>query len=362
MRWSNFGRRDFDYDPDFDDYETVQDAWLDESDDAPDYSYSPESNDDEYDDVDHDEVLASYGYPPDDSYIGDERHSDNEYHEWVSMDLNSDAEDELASSFSDIRYNLVDSIEQSLGVRVVIHVARFNLVGWYLQGEGPLPCAKCGENYRVFRCPYETSVGIYKYWAVVCQKCRLVLTLDDISGAEKNVLRKWGQESVKELSDRTKKIRKLERAAAEHIVMFELNRRGIMVTHPPIGATDVDLCVIDTDLNIVKNVQVKTFKISFNDGWLMKSNAENLVRPRHLFVFVNIEKEVPICYVIPSEVISQATKHSRDIWINTSNTDSNSDKESDIQNLTPSPVSFEAHGLTDGWIEKYRGRWDLLVD
>lgn len=353
--------REFDYDPDLDDYEFAQSSWLNESDDDPDYSHDHESNDDEYDDGEHDKVLASYGYPPDNSYVVDERHSDNEYHASVLEDFNSDAEDELSSSLSAIRCNLAYSIEQSLGVQVVTNLARFNLAGWYLQGEGPLPCAKCGENYRVFRCPYETSAGIYKYWAIVCRKCQSVLTFDDISGAEKKVIRKWGQESVKELSDETKKIRKLERAAAEHIVMFELNRRGMMVTYPPIGVTDVDLCVVDTDLNIVKNVQVKIFKISFNDGWLMKSNAENLVSPRHLSIFVNIEREVPVCYVIPSEVIALATKGSRDIWINASSADSESNKESDIRNSPQSTASFETYRLTDGWVEEYRGRWDLLV-
>lgn len=361
--------RDFDYDPELDDHEVIQDLWLDESDDVKfgdevgySVAVSTENDEDFYDDVDHDKVIALYGYQPHDSHIGEEPDLDTEYHERVSMDSNSDTEDELSSSYLAIRCNLVDSIEQSLGIRVVANVARFYLAGWYLQGEGPVPCAKCGENFRVFRCPYETSVGIYKYWAVVCQKCRLVLTFDEITGAEKKVLIKWGQENVKELSNRTKKIRKLERAAAEHIVMFELNRRGIMVTQPPIGVTNVDLCLVDDGLNIVKSLQVKTFKILFNDGWLMHFNAENLVSPRHFSIFVNIEREVPICYVIPSEVISQATKHSRNIWIKASSTDSNMSKELDIQNSGQSTASFETHSLTDGWIEKYRGRWGLLID
>ena len=179
-------------------------------------------------------------------------------------------------------------------------------------------------------------------------------------GAEQKVLRKWGQESVQVLSDRTKKIRKLERAAAEHIVMFELNRRGIMVTYPPIGVADVDLCVVDNDLNIVKNLQVNTFKISFNTGWLMKSNAKNSVRSRHFSLFVNFEKEVPICYVIPSEVISKATTNSRDIWIGISNADSIVNSNLDVQNSPQSAAAFKTHGLTAGWVEEYRGRWDLL--
>ena len=352
--------REFDYDPDFDDYEMIQDTWLDNGDYESDYSVGRDSSDDEYDDVDHDQVLVSYGYPKGDSDIGVVSHLDNNYQAPVSADCNSEEEDEEKSGSSVIRYNLVTSIEQSLGVRVVTSVARFNLAGWYLQVEGPLPCGKCGENYRVFRCPYETSAGIYKYWALFCRGCQLILTLDDVLGAEQKILRKWGQESVQELSDRTKKIRKLERAAAEHIVMFELTRRGIMVTYPPIGVADVDLCVVDNDLNIVKNLKVNTFKISFNTGWLMRSHAKRPVSSRHFYIFVNFEKEVPICYVIPSEVISKATTNSRDIWIGASNLDIIVSSNLDIQNSSQSATAFKTHGLTDGWVEEYRGRWDLL--
>ena len=99
--------REFDYDPDFDDYEMIQDTWLDNGDYESDYSVGRDSNDDEYDDVDHDQVLASYGYPQGGSDVGAVSHLDTKYQESVSADLNSDAEDEVKSSSSAIRYNLV---------------------------------------------------------------------------------------------------------------------------------------------------------------------------------------------------------------------------------------------------------------
>ena len=92
----------------------------------------------------------------------------------------------------------------------------------------------------------------------------------------------------------------------------------------------------------------------------MRSNAKRPVSSRHCSIFVNFEKEVPICYVIPSEVISKATTNSRDIWIDTSNADSIVNSNSDVQNSSQSSTAFKTHGLTDGWVEEYRGRWDLL--
>ena len=98
-----------DYDPDFDDYETIQDQWLDEGDEV---KFSREGSsklnrDKIFDAVELDRVVNPYGYQivtpydyqidSDDSdtdkfYIGDERNSDDEHFENIAREMFSDFE------------------------------------------------------------------------------------------------------------------------------------------------------------------------------------------------------------------------------------------------------------------------------
>ena len=98
------GKGQFDYDPDFDDYEAVQDQWLDGR------GSSNVNLDDFYDAEELDQAVKPYGYQivtPDDYqtvndavdsgefYIGDERYSDIDHFDFISKEMFRDFEDGL---------------------------------------------------------------------------------------------------------------------------------------------------------------------------------------------------------------------------------------------------------------------------
>jgi hypothetical protein len=65
---------EYDYDPDFDDYEVVQDLWSEDGDDLETSFEEASDENDEifYDYLDHDAILASYGYSPDGHRVVDQ--------------------------------------------------------------------------------------------------------------------------------------------------------------------------------------------------------------------------------------------------------------------------------------------------
>ena len=104
-----------DYDPDFDDYETIQDQWLDEGDDfrSPFSSSSNVNRDKIFDAVELDRGINPYGYQiitpydyqsesdgsdTDESYIGDEHNSDIEHCQNIAKEIFSDFEDGLVTA------------------------------------------------------------------------------------------------------------------------------------------------------------------------------------------------------------------------------------------------------------------------
>lgn len=150
-------------------------------------------------------------------------------------------------------------------------------------------------------------------------------------------------------------------AAGEHLVMYELYRRGIMVGQPPQGVADVDLLVLDDAAKVVKSLQVKTSSKGPRTGWIMKSKHETLVSPRLWYVFVSMELEKPICYVIPSKVVAEVTKLSHSTWLKMTTTEGSAHNDSEMRKVTNN-YAFSLPGYPDGWMDKYLGRWDLLKD
>lgn len=148
-------------------------------------------------------------------------------------------------------------------------------------------------------------------------------------------------------------------AAGEHFVMYQLYKRGLMVGQPPQGVADVDLLVLDEKANIVKSIQVKTRSKGADGGWHMKAKHENLKSPNLLYVFVDMEKESPACYVIPSDIVAKLVFTTHDIWLNTPGKNGQAHTDNDMRRVRPK-YQFEVPDFPDGWMEKYRERWDLL--
>lgn len=93
----------------------------------------------------------------------------------------------------DSKVNLAVAVQRSLHIELKMDLPRFRLEGWFLQGTGNVNCPKCESTYRVFRCPYTTNKGEYKYWALVCIGCKKATTLDEISAIDKKTLKKWDE-------------------------------------------------------------------------------------------------------------------------------------------------------------------------
>lgn len=87
--------------------------------------------------------------------------------------------------------NLVEVIKNHLNLEVDSDMPRYLLDGWYYQGQCPVSCPACNNPYKIFRCPYTTPKGEYRYWAVVCDCCETISTLDNVSEASKKALIKW---------------------------------------------------------------------------------------------------------------------------------------------------------------------------
>ena len=99
--------------------------------------------------------------------------------------------------------NLVDAIEEKLGFKLIVKYARYRIDGWYFQDKSPVDCSTCGATCNIFRCPYTTPKGEYRYWAVVCGGCENALTLDDIPGTNKKILQKWDSKTASSKSKST---------------------------------------------------------------------------------------------------------------------------------------------------------------
>lgn len=87
--------------------------------------------------------------------------------------------------------NLLDQVKQELEIDLTSSIGRYLIDGWYFQGVCPVLCKKCRTPYAVFRCPYTTSAGSYRYWALVCSSCKSVSSLDEVPDSEKKFLRAW---------------------------------------------------------------------------------------------------------------------------------------------------------------------------
>lgn len=92
--------------------------------------------------------------------------------------------------------NLLSAVQISLNLELKLDKPRYLLDGWFFQGDSPAKCPICDSTYKIFRCPYTTSKGNYKYWAMVCDGCEIALTPDDISNEIKSVLKKWEKAEI----------------------------------------------------------------------------------------------------------------------------------------------------------------------
>jgi hypothetical protein len=84
-------------------------------------------------------------------------------------------------------------VRRDFHVEVTCSYPRFEEPGWALQGITDICCGDCNSEgpFVVYRKPYSTARGIYRYWAIVCLTCKTVDALDDFQKADKKSFRAW---------------------------------------------------------------------------------------------------------------------------------------------------------------------------
>ena len=80
-----------------------------------------------------------------------------------------------------------------------------------------------------------------------------------------------------------------------------------------------DLLITDSECKRTYSVQVKTNKVTFG-FWLMGKRCREMVSPTLVYVFVNLRREGPEYFVVPSRVVaekilvSEASKTRKQTW------------------------------------------------
>lgn len=91
-----------------------------------------------------------------------------------------------------------------------------------------------------------------------------------------------------------------------YLTAVELVKRGFIVSPTSRSAMGADLLVTDQLCQNAWSVQVKT-NASTANFWLVSAKTKDLRSPSHVYVFVNVPKNVqrlPQFYVVPSEVVA----------------------------------------------------------
>lgn len=150
-------------------------------------------------------------------------------------------------------------------------------------------------------------------------------------------------------------------AAGENFVLFQLYRRGIMAGQPPQGVADVDLLVLDHSARVVKNLQVKTRTKGADGGWHLKEKHERLIGDNLWYVFIDMEPEHPVSYIVPSAVVASVVERAHAIWLATPGKNGKPHADTVMRRILPA-YPYEVPGFPPGWLEQYREAWDSLRD
>lgn len=148
--------------------------------------------------------------------------------------------------------------------------------------------------------------------------------------------------------------------AGEHYVLFRLYRQGKLASLAPPGSPTVDVLVLAPDQSVVALLQVKTRTYGADRGWHMSLKHESIIEPRLFYVFVDLEPEPPVTYVVPSAVVADVLAKAHRAWLDTPGAKGQPHKDSKFRRILPA-FKEEVPGYPPGWLDEYRERWDLLA-
>lgn len=148
--------------------------------------------------------------------------------------------------------------------------------------------------------------------------------------------------------------------AGEHYVLYRLYLLGLVGGQAPRGMAETDLLVMRPDGREVATVQVKTrSSLPRDSGWHMQQKHENIVRDNLWYVFVGLETNPPLSYVIYSGVVAEVISRAHRTWLSTPGRGGHERKDSKFRRLCPD-YSLDVPGYPVGWIEQYREGWDVF--
>jgi hypothetical protein len=147
--------------------------------------------------------------------------------------------------------------------------------------------------------------------------------------------------------------------AGEHYVLFRLYRLGMLASLAPPGAPTVDVLVLATDETVIASLQVKTRTYGADNGWHMSIKHESISEPRLFYAFVDLEPELPVTYIVPSNVVADVIKKSHQAWLAAPGARGQQHNDTKFRKIRPAyPNEFP--GYAKDWLDEWRERWDLL--
>ena len=155
-------------------------------------------------------------------------------------------------------------------------------------------------------------------------------------------------------------------AAAEHYVMCQLLRHGMISALAPAGVPDADIIVSDRIGASLAAVQVKARRnIGSDGGWHMKAKHEAISRPLLFYCFVDFGnglEDHPKTWVIPSSTVAAVVAASYATWFAAPGKGGRPHKDHGLRRLLPDYGKLTPEGYEAGWMNSYFEKWSLIID
>lgn len=152
-------------------------------------------------------------------------------------------------------------------------------------------------------------------------------------------------------------------AAAEHYVMCQLLRRGMIAALAPAGVPDADIIVSNRLGSSLAAVQVKARNNVGNGGWVLKAKHETIRRALLFYAFVDFGASLetaPQCWIVPSATVAEVIKENHDAWLATPGRNGQAHRDTEMRSLMHD-YSRRGLGRARGWLDPYREAWHLVA-
>lgn len=153
--------------------------------------------------------------------------------------------------------------------------------------------------------------------------------------------------------------RSLVGPAGEHFIIFRLYREGMLASLAPPGFPTLDVLVLTPDRSVAALLQVKTRTYGRDRGWHMSIKHESVQEPSLFYAFVDLEPELPVTYIVPSNVVAHVLRAAHQAGLATPGARGQKRNDNDLRRIRPTYADAYP-GYSADWMEEWRERWDLL--